>query len=228
MKTTTIRQSFERQVEAFTASAEFQALETGHADYEAFLENVARAHLKSPQLVAFLYALAPPAAAPTLQANLLEELGLGADGQRPHPALLAELIRAAGLGHRLQDIEARAADDIRRIVTDPLLYGTLRDVGLAALAEIVAFEFMLSRVAGRIARALAQHRGLPAAALEWFTHHSEVDVRHAEQGLADLAAYVVYYDMTEDEALAIVELALRDDVFARRYFGYRSPAGAAR
>ena len=228
MNTTPIRELLERHVEAFTASAEFRALETGHADYEGFLENVARAHLKSPQLVAFLYALAPPTAAPTLLANLLEELGLGADGDRAHPALLEDLLRAAGLGHRLAEIEARAAEDIRRILTDPLLYGTLRDVGLAALAEIVAFEFMLSRVAGRIALALGRHRGLPARALEWFTHHSEVDVRHAEQGLTDLAAYVAYYGLKEDEALAIVDVALRDNVFTRRYFGYPSPAGPGR
>ena len=218
METATIRKLFESQVEAFTSSPEFAALEAGAADYDSFIENVARAHLKSPQLVAFLYALAPPAAAPTLLGNLLEELGLEADGNRPHPALLEDLLRAAGLGHRRATVEARAADDVRRIVTDPLLYGTLRDVGLGALTEIVAFEFMLSRVAGRIARTLAKHRGLPAPALAWFTHHSEVDVRHAEQGLADLAAYVAYYELTDDEALAIVETTLRENVFARRYF----------
>ncbi|HEV8586468.1 MAG TPA: iron-containing redox enzyme family protein [Methylomirabilota bacterium] len=218
MDTTRIRELFERQVEAFTASREFAALESGRADYDAFVENVARAHLKSPQLVAFLYALAPPAAAPTLLGNLLEELGLEADSERPHPALLEDLLRAAGLGHRLPTIQAEAEDDIRRVVTDPLLYGTLREVGLAALTEIVAFEFMLSRVSGRIGRALAAHRGLPAPALEWFTHHSEVDVRHAEQGLADLGAYCAYYAFADDEALTIVEMTLRENVFARRYF----------
>jgi hypothetical protein len=218
METTTIRKLFESQVEAFTASPEFAALEAGAADYDAFLLDVARAHVKSPQLVAFLYALAPPTAAPTLLGNLLEELGLEADSHRPHPALLEDLLRAAGLGHRLQAVQAQAADDIRRVVTEPLLYGTLRDVGLAALTEIVAFEFMLSRVSGRIARALAQHRGLPAPALAWFNHHSEVDVRHAEQGLADLAAYVAYYELSDDEAIGIVETTLRENVYARRYF----------
>src|SRR5438105_4331103 len=145
METKTIRDLFERQVGAFTGSPEFEALEAGRGDYDAFIENVARAHLKSPQLVAFLYALAPPVAAPNLLANLLEELGLEAESEGPHPALLKDLLRAAGLGQRLAAIEAQAADDIRRVVTDPLLYGTLREVGLAALAEIVAFEFMLSR-----------------------------------------------------------------------------------
>src|SRR5207245_9121305 len=57
---------FTRQVEALTASPRFRALEEGVATlahYDAFIENVARAHLRSPQLVAFLFAVAPPAAA---------------------------------------------------------------------------------------------------------------------------------------------------------------------
>jgi len=228
MDTTTIRDLFERHVTAFTDSPQFAALERGTADYDAFVENVARAHLKSPQLVAFLYALAPPDAAAALLDNLLEELGLEADSERPHPRLLEDLLRAAGLGHRLPAIAAQAEDDIRRVVTDPLLYGTLRDVGLAALTEIVAFEFMLSRVSGRIARALATHRGLTAQALDWFLHHSEVDVRHAEEGLANLAAYVAYYEFADDEALTIVEMALPENVFARRYFRDSTAVGAAR
>src|ERR1043166_6882654 len=212
---------FTSQVEALTASPEFRALEDGTAStaqYDAFIENVARAHLRSPQLVAFLFSVAPPAAAHNQLANMLEELGLDKPMARPHPELLRDLLDGAGLRHRLPLLEAQAEDDIRRIVTEPLLYDTLRDVGLAALTEIVAFEFMLSCVSGRIARALAWHRGLRAAALTWFTHHSEVDVRHAEQGLADLDAYVRYYGVDEDEALTIVEMTLRENVFTRRYF----------
>jgi pyrroloquinoline quinone (PQQ) biosynthesis protein C len=217
---------FAEQVESLTGSAGFRALEAGTAtpeQYDAFIENVARAHLRSPQLLAFLYALAPPAAADDLRHNLLEELGLD-DGGRAHPDLLRDLLAGAGLAGRLPAIEAAADDDLRRVVVEPLLHGTLRDVGLAALTEIVAFEHMLVRVSGRLARALACHRGLPARALTWFTHHSDVDVRHAEQGLADLEAYVAYYDVGLEEALAIVELALRENVFARRYF---REAGAA-
>jgi pyrroloquinoline quinone (PQQ) biosynthesis protein C len=217
----TIETTFARQVESLTASAEFQALEDGTAapgQYDAFIENVTRAHLRSPQLLAFLYALAPPAAAGDLQHNLLEELGLDEDSGRPHPDLLGDLLRGAGLGCRLAALEAQADEDLRRIVVDPLLYGSLREVGLAALTEIVAFEYMLSRVSGRIARALAEHRGLPETALEWFTHHSEVDIRHAEQGLTDLEAYMRYYEFSADEALTIVEMTLRENVFARRYF----------
>jgi hypothetical protein len=189
---------------------------------------VARAHLRSPQLVAFLFAVAPPAAALHRLDNLLEELGLEAPSARPHPDLLRDLLEGAGLGHRLALLEAQAEDDIRRVVTEPLLYGTLRDVGLAALTEIVAFEFMLSRVAGRIASALGTHASLPAPALEWFTHHSEVDVRHAEQGLANLATYIRYYGIAEEEALTIVEMTLRENVFARRYFPASNSVEASR
>lgn len=216
-----VEAAFTRQVDSLTSSAEFRALQDGRArpeDYDAFIENLARAHLRSPQLLAFLYALAPPAAAGDLRHNLLEELGLADAQGRPHPDLLRDLLAGAGLAHRLPQVEAAADEDLRRLVTEPLLFGTLREVGLAALTEIVAFEFMLARVAGRLARALAAHRGLPASALAWFTHHSEVDIGHAEQGLAGLEAYARYYDFTEDEALTIVELALRENVFLRRYW----------
>jgi hypothetical protein len=217
----TIESLFARQVESFTGSADFQALERGSAgpgQYDAFIESVTRAHLRSPQLLAFLYALAPPAAAADIQCNLLEELGLDGDSGQPHPDLLRALLAGAGLGCRQGLLEAQADEDLRRVVVEPLLYGSLREVGLAALTEIVAFEYMLSRVSGRIARALAEHRGLPASALEWFTHHSEVDILHAEQGLTNLEAYVRYYELADDEALTIVEMTLRENVFTRRYF----------
>jgi pyrroloquinoline quinone (PQQ) biosynthesis protein C len=216
-----VEAAFARQVESLIASCQFRALEDGRAtpeQYDAFVENVARAHLRSPQLVAFLYALAPPAVAADLRHNLLEELGVEDEAGRAHPDLLKDLLAGAGLAHRLPHVEALADEDIRRVVVDPLLYGTLREVGLAALAEIVAFEFMLARVSGRFARALATHRGLPDSALAWFTHHSEVDVGHAAQGLAGLEAYARYYELDDDEALTIVELALRENVFTRRYW----------
>jgi pyrroloquinoline quinone (PQQ) biosynthesis protein C len=217
---------FAAHVEEFTGTDAFRNLEDGRASraaYDAFIENVARAHLASPQLVAFLYALAPPASAGDALRNLLEELGL--DGGGPsHPALLEDLLVAAGLGDRVASVKALAVADIRRVVVEPLLYGTLRDVGLAALAEIVAFEYLLSRTASRIARALATHRRLPEGALRWFTHHSAVDTRHAEQGLDALREFARYYDVPAGEALALLEVTLRENVFARRYFGL-VPAG---
>src|SRR5438876_7010856 len=99
---------FTRQVEALAASPQLRALEEGVATlahYNAFIENVARAHLRSPQLVAFLFAVAPPAAAHHLLDNLLEELGLETPSARPHPELLRDLLEGAGLGHRLALLE---------------------------------------------------------------------------------------------------------------------------
>jgi pyrroloquinoline quinone (PQQ) biosynthesis protein C len=219
-----------RQVEALTACLQFRALEDGRAtraEYDAFIENVARAHLRSPQLVAFLFALAPPVTRQHRLDNLLEELGLDGPAARPHPALLRDLVVGAGLGHRLPALEAQADDEIRRAVGEPLMYGTLREVGLATLAEIVAFELMLARVSKRIAAALARHRGLSDATLTWFTHHAAVDVQHAAQGLADLEAYACYHGMADEEALLLVEATLRGNVFARRYFREAAPAPAS-
>jgi hypothetical protein len=222
-----VERLIEEQVTDLVAHERFRHLvegRAGRAEYDAFLESVARAHLKSPQLLAFLYALAPPAAASDLLHNLLEELGIEDAAGTPHPALLGRLLDGAGLGARRPEIERQAEADIRRVVTEPLLYGSLRDVGLAALTEIVAFEVMLSRVAGLLAWALHVHRGLSLEALDWFVHHSEVDVRHAEQGLDGLEAYVRAYELAEDEALAIAELTLRENVFVRRYFRDALPA----
>lgn len=213
---------YERLVTEFTACAEFKALEHGAAsleEYDRFLSNVVRAHLKSPQALAFLYSLAPPDAAPRLLHTMLEELGIEVLSDVAHPSMLRELAKGAGLGPLLPELEEQAAADIRQVVVEPLLYGTLKEVGLAALCEIVAFEYMLSRTARRMATALAACRGLTAETLEWFTHHSEVDVRHAEQGLDDLVAYADYYDFAEDGAFTICEMALGENMFIKRYFG---------
>ena len=209
-----IEARYDEQVAEFLTCPEFQALESGTAPREAcdhFIASVVRAHLTASQLVAFIYAVAPPAAAESRLGNLLEEL--------PHPGLLRQFAAGAGLGDQLPELEALAADDLRRVVAEPLLYGTLKELGLAAHGEIVAFEYMLARIAGRIAAALDAHRGLSAKALTWWTEHAEVDRRHAEEGLDDLEAYVRYYDLDPEDALAIVEMTLRQNVFVKRYFG---------
>jgi hypothetical protein len=205
---------YEEQVTQLLACPEFLALESGTASpeaYDHFVANVVRAHLKASQLVAFLYAVAPPASAESRLGNLLDELH--------HPGLLRQFAVGAGLAGRLPELEAMAADDIRRVVAEPLLYGTLKELGLAALCEIVAFEYMLTRIAGRIAAALAVHRGLSPKTLTWWTEHAEVDRQHAEQGLDDLEAYVAFYDFDPEDALAIVEMTLRENVFVKRYLG---------
>src|SRR3989338_8364214 len=84
------------QAAELTAHPEFRELEAGSAPraaYDRFISNVVRAHLRSPKIVAFLYALAPPAATEDLLHNLLEELGVspgdagGPEEAASHPAL---------------------------------------------------------------------------------------------------------------------------------------------
>ena len=217
-----VERLYNNAIDEFIGSQDFTALEAGDAskaDYDGFIANLTRTHLRSPQLLAFLFSVSPPDAYANLLHNLLEELGIDEDCGTPHPALLRELLAGAGLNHLLPQIEGRAAADIRQVVVDPMLYPTLRDAGLAALVEIGAFEYMLSRVAGRIARALITHRHLSPEAVKWFTYHSEVDIKHAEQGLGNLELYIAYYGIPDDEALTIAEMAMRENVFAKHYFG---------
>ena len=95
----------------------------------------------------------------------------------------------------------------------------MKDLGLAVLAEVSSFEFMLSRVSSTISRALALHGGYSSESLVWFDHHAEVDIGHAEQALDNLAAYIEYYRFDDEDARAIVEGAFRENVFLKRYFG---------
>jgi hypothetical protein len=215
-----VKALYERQVADLVATPGFQALESGTAsgeEYDAFVARVVRTHLHSPQLVAFCYALAPPDAAELAAENLLEELGMDSAAAVAHPDLLRQLARGAGLGPRLSSIEQQAERDIRTLALNPVLAPTLAELGLAALAEIVAFEFMLSRVAGRMARALAIHRGLDADTLAWFTLHSEVDVEHAEHGLDHVVRYARWYGYSDNDAFEVAGAALRENVFTRRY-----------
>lgn len=222
---TLIEKAFSNQVDQLTGSPSFRRLESGdapQAEYDAFIANLIRTHVKSPQLVAFLYALAPPDASEDALHNLLEEIGIEEESGVAHPTMLHALAAGAGLSSGLPELEREATNDLRRIASEPLLFATLKEVGLAALCEVVAFEFMLSRVASRIERALAVHRGLTSEALMWFHHHSEVDVAHAEQGVSHIERYVRYYGFAEDDARAIIEMTLRENVFIRRYFAQLS------
>jgi hypothetical protein len=227
---TIVEAAFRAHVDELTGSVPFCRLESGEAsgaEYDRFIANLIRAHARSPQVVAFLYALAPPDASEGLLHNLLEEVGIEDESGEAHPAMLEDLAAAAGLSAVLPELERLAADDLRAIASEPLLYGTLKEVGLSALCEVVAFEFMLSRVARRVEVALATHRGLPPGALRWFHHHSEVDIAHAEQGLQHIVDYVDYYGFSDEDARGIIDLTLRDNVFIRRYFAQASPTTTA-
>ena len=126
---------------------------------------------------------------------MLEELGIEeASAALTLPAQTATV--SAGLAHRLAELEAPAADDLRHLVVDPLLYGSLKEVGLAVLSEITAFEFISSGWRDVSPRRLPPLWFRPPS-LAWFTHHSEVDIQHAEQGLDNLVRYIRYYEFNE-------------------------------
>lgn len=185
----------------------------------AFVRRVCRTHLKSPRIVAFLYALAAPASVEDWKHNLLEELGLEeADGES-HPKMLEALLEGAGLGHEQAELQALAEEDLRKLIAEPLLYSTLKEVGLAVAVEVVAFEVMLSQLASRFAAGLQENLELSAPALTWFTHHAEADLAHAQQGLEALVAYAEHHAIPPDDADAIAEAALRENVFLKRYLG---------
>ena len=227
---THVERVFQRAIDELTSCPEFMRLESGSArkcDYDRFILNVVRTHLRSPQLLAFLFSVAPPEACDNLRHNMLEELGIDEVNGESHPSLLHKLADGASLSPLMTDLEDQAAEDIRQVVVDPLLYPSLREVGLAALVEIEAFEYMLSRVATRIARALITYRKLSPDAVKWFSHHSEVDIQHAEQGLAILEDYIAHYELGTDEAQTIAEITMRENVFIRRYFGEKALATAA-
>jgi len=224
-----IEDIYRRQTEEFLACEAFQRLESGEAareDYDRFIGNVFRTHQNSPQFLAFLYSVAPPSALDRVGHNLLEELGIEEEGGESHPELLTQLIEGAGLHHQVADLQQAAREAMREVICEPLLFGTLREVGFAAMAEVFSFEHMLAHSSTRIATMLSRHRGLDENALVWFSHHAEVDIVHAQEALLTLAETADYYDFDFDEARDVADLTLRENVFIKRYFDPRALAEA--
>lgn len=217
-----IESEYSKHTENFASCDFFQQLENGAANtkfYDDFIAAVCRTHLKSPQILAFLYSVAPPASAENIKHNLLEELGLDAGGVS-HPALLLKLAASAGFDEAARkSLEIAAQEELRRIISNPILFGSLRETGLSVLLETVSFEWMLSRLAGRMARFLAKNRKLSRPDLEWFYHHSEVDLRHAEEGLQSVADYIEFYEFDAADVEMILDVTFRENVFIKRYFG---------
>lgn len=216
-----IESRYRDRVQQFEQSPEFRQLESGKAPpefYRTFITNVCTTHLKSPQILAFIYAAAPPAVALTVQHNLLEELGLD-EAWVSHPTLLRQLATAAGFtSQELLQLENAAQAELKRLCAAPLLYGTLKEFGLAVLLEVTSFEWMLSRLAERMGRALQSHAGLGTEELAWFFHHGEVDCRHAEEGLDTVVEYIRYYEVALEEVEMILDITFREDIFHKRYF----------
>jgi pyrroloquinoline quinone (PQQ) biosynthesis protein C len=158
---------------------------------------------------------------------MLEEMGLDEEGVS-HPALLFRLAGAAGFDPAARaELERLAQEELRRVVSDPILFGTLKEVALGVLIETTAFEWMLSRTARRMAGFLAEHRGLPREGLEWFYHHSEVDVRHAAEGLRAVADFIEFYEFDPEDTEIIFDVTFRENVFIKRYFSEFAVAGQA-
>jgi len=220
---------YQSHIDELTECADFQSLEQGAVGrdaYETFVSNVFETHQNSPHFLGFLYALVPPESVHRIEHNLLEELGLEEDHGLSHPELLLALLEGMGLQERVPELKKRARERLDEIILDPFLYGSLREVGLSALVEVVSFEYMLSRVSSRIGRFLESQCGLTTAQLEWFFHHSEVDIQHAEEGLDTIEDYIAYYDFDEHEARDVIETAMRENVFIKRYFGVAAAARA--
>jgi pyrroloquinoline quinone (PQQ) biosynthesis protein C len=216
-----VESEYAAQTEAFAGSEILRSLRSGKAPakaYDDFIARLCRTHLNSPQILAFLYSLAPPRVADKLKHNMLEELGLDKAGIA-HPELLLRLARAAGFDEQERaTLKAQSQSELRRMCTDPILFGTFREFGLTVLLEVTCFEWMLSRLGKPIGALLAKHRGLSHVDLLWFTHHSEVDQRHAEEGLDAVVEYATYYEFEETDFRLITEIVFRENVFLKRYF----------
>ncbi|MEB3217267.1 MAG: iron-containing redox enzyme family protein [Nostocales cyanobacterium 94392] len=217
-----IEASYSKQVNFFEESEAFQCLVSGDADkafYDNFIGNICQTHLKSPQILAFLYSAAPPTVAPHIMHNMLEELGLDEEGIS-HPSLLYKLADSARFTEEMmQQLENGFQEELKELMSEPFLFGTLKEFGLSVLLEVTCFEWMLSRLSSRIGKALEQYHHLSAASLEWFYHHSEVDIRHAEEGLDSVVNYIEYYGFDQENLSAIIDITFRENIFIKRYFG---------
>ena len=222
-----ISQAFDKATREFRDSAEYQSLVSGRASAEAareFIRNVFRTHYLSAHIVALCFAALPSGAAALLKENLIEEMGRSED-EKPHADLLVELAR--GLDFSAGEIERLTADARARVAdfcATRVPAATLRELCLAVLLETMSFEFMLSRCASEIAGALTQRYGFPKAALRWFELHSEVDIRHAEEGVTVVRDYLAFHRISDDLFEQIARVTLGDNLFVRHYF----PPGARR
>ena len=216
-----ITQAFDSATRQFRQSDEYQELVAGGANIEVareFLRNVFRTHFLSSHIVALCFASLPSTAAEMLRENLLEEMGRS-DDEKPHSALLLELAR--GVGFSQSEIDALIDDARRRLAVfcaTRVPASTLRELCLAVLLETMSFEYMLSRCSSEIAAALTNHYGFAKPAFHWFALHSEVDVRHAQEGVTIIQDYLSFHQAPDDLFEQIASLTLGDNLFTRHYF----------
>jgi len=216
-----ITQAFQDATRQFCDSAEYQGLVSGHAAPDAareFVRNVFRTHYLSSHIVALCFASLPSSTAELLRANLMEEMGRS-DDEQPHSALLLEL--AQGVGFTQNEIDSLVADARQRVAlfcATRVPVATLRELCLAVLLETMSFEFMLSRCSSEIAAALTDRYGFAKPALHWFELHSEVDLRHAEEGVTVIQDYLSFHQISDALFEQIAKITLGDNLFVRHYF----------
>ena len=221
-----VNKVFEQSAKEFLSDGRIQRLLSGRMsreDLREFFRHFIVTHLNSVQILAFLLSLVPRDSSDLVKENLLEEMGFD-QSEVSHPDLLIDLAR--GLGFTDQDIiRLRAeADQARRdFATAELSYKSLREMGLSVLLETVAFESLLSQVSDQIGQSLINHYGISAEAVEWFTLHGEVDVKHAEEGKQVLQQYISHYRFSPSEVKEIVNHTFDQNVYLNRYF----PIGSA-
>lgn len=212
-------QSLHGQLVSHPAYAAFVGKRAGRDDAIALVRLVCKTHLRSPNILGFLYAIVPPGSREHLEHNLLEELGKEHVGEPSHPDLLRRLGEAVGLSKKeWADLEFSAEQVLRDKAAEPQMFGTMVETGLNVALEVFAFEWVLARESRRIGEALQHYLKLSAEALAWFYHHSEVDIAHAEQGLDTLADYVGYYQLDGEAVRTIAEITFRENIFLKRYF----------
>ncbi|HSK30186.1 MAG TPA: enolase C-terminal domain-like protein [Candidatus Limnocylindria bacterium] len=216
-----IGKAFDGATRDFTDSLDFQDLAAGRATAESareFLRNVFRTHYLSSHIIALCYASLPSSTADLLKENLLEEMGRS-EKEKPHSALLVEMARGIGLSEpEIDGLIADARQKIALFCATRVPVATLRELCLSVLLETMSFEFMLSRCASRIAAALTDHYRFPKSALHWFALHSEVDIRHAEEGLTVIRDYVDFHRISDDLFNRIARVTLGDNMFGGHYF----------
>ena len=205
----------------FKESPEYRDLIAGNASIDAaheFIRNVFRTHYLSSHIVALCFAALPSSAAGLLKENLMEEMGRS-ENEKPHSALLLELAR--GVGFADGEINELVADARRRVAifcSTRVPVATLRELCLSVLLETMSFELMLSRCSSEIAGALTNFYSMPKPALHWFELHSEVDIRHAEEGVTVIQDYSDFHEISDSLFDHIAGLTLGDNLFVRHYF----------
>ena len=216
-----ITQAFDTATREFRDSGEYQGLACGEASTETaheFIRNIFRTHYLSAHIVALCFAALPSNAAELLKENLMEEMGRS-ENEKPHSALLLELVR--GIGFPENEIDQLITDARKRVAifcANRMPVATLRELCLSVLLETMSFEFMLSRCSSEIASALTNHYAIPKAALHWFELHSEVDIRHAEEGVTVIQDYLNFHQIPDALFDQIAHFTLADNLFVHHYF----------